>query len=82
MLPAQLPEIAMGSLFAGPPKPPKLPNAPPPPPKLPDSGVQQAGDEMRARAAAAGGIGSTIFTSPQGTKTPANTSGLKTLLGS
>lgn len=71
----------MGSLFRGPPKPPKLPDAPPPPPKLPDSGVLQAGDEMRARAAAAGGIGSTILTSPQGDTSRANTSGLKTQLG-
>lgn len=72
----------MGSLFRGPSKPPKLPDAPPPPPKLPDSGILQAGDEMRARAAAAGGIGSTIFTSPTGVRAPANTSGLKTQLGS
>lgn len=72
----------MGSLFRGPPKPPKLPNAPPPPPKLPDAGVLQAGDEMRARAAAAGGMGSTILTSPSGVTAPANTSGLKSLLGS
>ena len=62
---------------------PKMPpvQAPPPPPNAPtlaDASVSKAGQQTRA--AAVGGVGSTIATSPQGVIGKASTAG-KSLLG-
>lgn len=66
---------------------PSTPSAPPPPPapvpapQLPDQGVQQAGKDQRAKAAAAASAGQTLLTGPQGLTEQAQTTG-KSLLGS
>jgi hypothetical protein len=63
---------------------PAVPPAPTPSPSLPDAGVQQAGQDLRNKAALAFGASNTILTSPMGLKTPAQTtanSGMKSVLG-
>lgn len=76
--------------------PPAAPPAPAPAPQLPDSAVQQAGSDERARAIAAMGPGDTILTGPMGLEQAPSTTaeglggqglggqslGAKTLLGS
>ena len=60
---------------------PPSPAAPPPPPQMADTSVQNAGIDLRDRAIAAAGPGSTILTGPMGlTQAPQTTD--KTLLGS
>ena len=73
----------MGALFS---PTPSIPAPPPPPPPVPppptpvDPAVAKAGADARTRAIAAGGIGGTIVTGPQGLTAPASTA-QKTLLG-
>lgn len=57
--------------------PPPLPPAPPPPPEMVDPAVVQAGNDMKRKAAAQAGYGSTIKNAGGGSGlvTPAFTAG-------
>lgn len=73
----------MGALFSSPASisaPPPPPPPVPPPPTPVDPAIAKAGADARSRAIAAGGIGGTVVTGPQGLTAPASTA-QKTLLG-
>lgn len=59
---------------------PQAPSPPPPPPTPVDQAALDAAKQVKAKFAAAGGLGSTLLTGGQGVLDPANTTN-KQLLG-